>query len=102
MQIETFMEKQPEYRYMKLPNGTVDVFIYKFVEENENENGKEYLYQFNQFNVKEYDLPEKLLKKNPYNYLDYEPKKMTEAERIDALEQRLKVIENEFSDLKEQ
>lgn len=102
MRIETFMEEQPKYRYMKLPDGTVDVFIYKLVEVKENEEGKEYLYQFNQFNVKEDDLPEKTLKKSPYNYLDYEPKEFTETERIDDLEKRLKAIEDDVTILKEQ
>ena len=75
MQIATFTDKlKMNYKYMLLPNGEADVFIYKFVEEKKTENGTEYIYEFNQFHVKTNEISENDIKANPLNFLNYSTK----------------------------
>lgn len=92
MQTAIFLEKQPKYRYMKLPDGTADVFIYKFIETQEKvENDiktTEYLYEFNQFRTSE--ITEDVIKENPYSFLDFQPLiNVSEIDRIAVLEQAI-------------
>ena len=86
-----FSEKQPDYRYFPLGNGKADVFIYKFIEEVKDEevDSTSFLYETNEFRVNMNELPEKTIKKNPLNYLDYsnEPENIPLEERVSAMEE---------------
>ncbi len=86
-----FNEKQPEYRYFPLNNGYADVFIYKFIEEltNEEDGSVSYVYEMNEFRVKQDEITEKMIKDNPQKYLNYKPVKITLEDRISALEEGL-------------
>lgn len=87
---------------MKLENGEVDVFIYKFLEEQENEQGeKDFLYQFNQFRSNEENVSEKDIKKDPYSYLEYDNKELTQTEKIEQLERKVVKLEKEIENLKQ-
>lgn len=87
---------------MKLKDGNVDVFIYKFLEEQETEQGeKEYLYQFNQFKTNEELISEKDIKKDPYEYLEYDNKELTPIEKIEKLEKKVEELEKEIETLKQ-
>ena len=84
-----FSEKQPEYRYMPLQNNLADVFIYRFVEEVTDEDGNTlFVHDFNQFRINSSEITEKMIKKDPYKYLDYSPsdEKITLEDRINTLE----------------
>lgn len=100
MQVEIFMEKQPEYRYMKLPSGYADVFIYKYKEEKQNSedegDSKEYLYEFNCFRIKQDEITEDMIKENPFNYLDYSTKELSQDEKIESLQKKVNTLEKQL------
>lgn len=97
MKVEIFMEIQPQYRYMKLPSGEVDIFIYKFIEEKQRsedeENSKEYLYEFNSFRVKQNEITEKMIKDDPFKYLEYSPKEKSQEETMAELQKKVRTLE---------
>lgn len=72
--------QMPKYIYMPLPDGTADVFIYKFVSEDE----EGYTYETNEFRTSV--LAEKDIAVNPYFYLDYEEHEKDLDEKIAELE----------------
>lgn len=103
MQIATFTDKlKMNYKYMLLPNGEADVFIYKFVEEKRTEDGKEYIYEFNQFRVKTDEISEKDVKANPLSFLDYSTKELSADEKIEKLEKEVSELREEIKELKKQ
>ena len=85
-----FSEKQPSYKYFKLGNGKADVFILKFIEEVIDEETEQvsFLYIQNEFRVNQDEITEKMIKKNPLNYLNYsnEPVNIPLEDRISAME----------------
>ena len=86
-----FSEKQPEYRYFPLNNGYADVFIYKFIEEltNEEDGSVSYVYEMNEFRVKQDEITEEMVKNNPLKWIDYKKIEYSDKERIEALEDAL-------------
>lgn len=103
MQIAKFTDKLDiNYKYMLLPGGEADVFIYNFVEENKTEDGKEYIYEFNQFRVKIDEISEDDVKANPFSFLDYSNKELSADEKIEKLEKEVNVLKQEIKELKEQ
>lgn len=101
MQIATFTDKlKMNYKYMLLPNGEADVFIYKFVEEKRTEDGKEYIYEFNQFRVKTDEISEKDVKADPLSFLDYSTKELSADEKIEKLEKEVSELREEIKELK--
>lgn len=91
-----FTEEQPSYRYMELGNGKADVFIYKFIEEKQNEEdgSTSFIYDFNQFNVDMEEIPEEIIEESPFDFLDYSSdiEKIALEDRIDAIEDVLMEI----------
>lgn len=89
------MDKLPfNYKYMKLNDGNVDIFIYNFLEEHTtDEGGKEYLYEFNQFRVLEEEITEDMVKEDPFKYLEYTTKQITAEEKIEQLEKKVEELE---------
>lgn len=83
-----FSEKQPEYRYFPLGDGKTDVFIYKFIEETKEEEETSFIYEMNEFRVNQDEITEKMIKKNPMDYLDYSNEEYTASieERVSAME----------------
>jgi len=88
-----FNEKQPDYRYFKLPNGNADVFIYEYIgeEENTTDDGNtytEYLYNMNQFCCNQNEITEEMIKENFNKFLNYDTSKeeISISDRLDALE----------------
>lgn len=76
--IAEFTEKQPSYRYMPLPNGQADVFIYEYAGERENV----YLYKFNTFRTA--DFTEDEIAENPMQFMNYPEQSATfEEEQIE-------------------
>lgn len=71
----------PEYIYMPLPSGEVDVFIYKFI--SEDEDGM-YEYETNEFRTTV--ITEDMVAKDPLKYLDYKEIVPTIDEKINVLE----------------
>ena len=103
MQIAKFTDKlDTKYKYMLLPDGEADVFIYNFVEENKTEDGKEYIYEFNQFRVKTSEISEKDVKENPLSFLDYSTKELSADEKIEKLEKEVSELKQEIQELKQQ
>lgn len=103
MQIAKFTDKlDTNYKYMLLPGGEADVFIYNFVEENKTEDGKEYIYEFNQFRVKTSEISEKDIKTNPLSFLDYSTKELSADEKIEKLEKEVSELKQEIQELKQQ
>lgn len=103
MQIATFTDKlNMNYKYMVLPNGEADVFIYNFVEKKKTEEGTEYIYEFNQFRVKTDEISEEDIQADPLSYLEYSTKELTADEKIEKLEKKVNELEQEIQELKGQ
>lgn len=101
MQIARFTEKLDyNYRYMLLPNGEADVFIYNFIEEEVNEEIVEYIYEFNEFRTSE--ITEEQIKENPLDYLNYSNEELSQEEKIKMLENRVEELENQIENIKKQ
>lgn len=101
MQTARFTEKLDyNYRYMLLPNGEADVFIYNFVKEEVNEEIVEYIYEFNEFRTSE--ITEEQIKENPLNYLNYSNEELSQEEKIKKLEDRVEELENQIENIKRQ
>lgn len=100
MQIATFTNKMENYKYMKLPNSNeADVFIYRFKEESIDEDGnKSYIYDFNEFRTSK--LSEEDIKKDPFNYLEYSEKVLTDKEKIADLTRKVNDLTSEVEKLK--
>ena len=91
-----FTEKQPEYRYCPLVDGTADKFIYKYKEEQtlkndtgeESESGEQtvYVYEMHAFNAPKDEISENDVKADPMSYFGYEPLDRYEQQIIENLE----------------
>jgi len=89
----SFSEKQSEYKYEKLKNGKVHIFIREFIEEVKeiNEDGIKnsvFVYNQNEFDVNENEITEDMIKEKPLSYIDYNPKdeEVSLTDRINAIE----------------
>lgn len=70
----------PKYIYMPLPDGKADVFINKFIEEDEDG----LLYETNEFRTSK--LTEADIASDPFKFLDYKEKEKTDLEKkLDAI-----------------
>ena len=85
-----FSERQPDYRYMPLGNGMADVFIYKFIEEiqNEEDGSPSFVYDLNEFRVNINDITEKMVRDDPMSFLEYSnvPENISIEDRVSAIE----------------
>ena len=80
-----FTQKQPLYRYFKVNDVRVDIFIYNYLKDvlDEETGTTLYEHEFNQFTVRPADIAEDMIKKNPMNYMDYiAPVEKTDAEKL--------------------
>lgn len=103
MQQATFTNKlDTNYKYMVLPNGEADVFIYDFVEEKETEYGKDFIYNFNQFRAKTDEITEEMIKKDPLSYLNYTPEQLSESEEMKQLKEEVKGLKEKIEKLEKQ
>ncbi len=91
-----FSENQPAYRYFPLKDGSADVFIYSFVEEVIEEGETSFIYDMNEFKVKQDEITEKMIKKNPMDYIDY-----SNEEYNASLEERVSAMEDAVMELSE-
>lgn len=82
----------PEYIYMPLSNEAADVFIYKFISEDEDG----YIYETNEFRTAR--LKKEDIASDPLSFLDYEERKPAIEERIAELEAERDIMSerNEF------
>lgn len=72
----TATSQLPEYIYMPLGDGSADVFIYKFISyDDEND---EYEYETNEF--RSWTVTEDEIKANPFIFLDYDHDEAEKAE----------------------
>ena len=92
----SFNQEQPAYRYFPLGNGKADVFIYDFIEEVSEEGETSFIYDMNQFKVNQDEITEKMIKKNPMNYIDY-----SDEEYEASLEERVSAMEDAVMELSE-
>lgn len=79
-------QAMPKYIYMPLPDGAADVFIYKFIEEDEDG----LIYESNEFRTDR--LTESDVAADPFKFLDYEEKEKTPEERIAELEKKVDAL----------
>lgn len=93
------MEKQPEYKYMQLADNKADVFINKFVEETQDEEGnKKYIYEFNSFRCDSTKITEEMIAENPFKYLDFSPEVKTPEEAIKELKNEIEKLKNKIEE----
>ena len=90
-QNQSYMERQPDYKYQELGNGYADVFIFKFIEERieEEDNRPE-------FRVNVEEIPEELISEDPLSWLTYDPT----IPNI-SLEERMTAIEDAVMEMSE-
>lgn len=97
-QNQSYMERQPDYKYQELGNGYADVFIFKFIEERieEEDNRPVFIYDTNEFRVNIEEIPEELISADPLSWLTYDPS----IPNI-SLEERMTAIEDAVMEMSE-
>lgn len=101
MQTAIFTDKLDfDYKYMPLSEGEADVFIYQFIKEEETEEGEvNYIYNINEFRTKK--ISEDEIKNNPFSFLSYSEKELTQAEKIEALEKEVAELKEKVEQLEQ-
>jgi len=90
-----FNEEQPAYRYMVQPDGMAHIFIYKLIEETEDEDHNPiFIYDMNEIHVESTSITEAMVEENPLEYLDYSDEEFHVAleERVSAIEDAIEVM----------
>lgn len=97
-QNQSYMEKQPDYKYQPLGNGYADVFIFRFVEETIDEQDKRpvFIYDTNEFRVKVDEISEELISSDPLSWINYDP-----SIPSISLEERMTAIEDAVMEMSE-
>lgn len=101
MQIATFTDRLDiDYKYMPLPEGGADVFIYQFVGEQETEDGTiNYIYNFNEFRTTK--LTEEEIAADPLSFMEYFERELTQEEKIEALEKEVAELKEKVEQLEQ-
>lgn len=82
-----FTDIQPAYRYLKQNNNIAEVYIYKKIAEDvDEEKNPIYIYDMNIFKVDSTEITEENIASNPEKWIDYKSTEYSDKERIDALE----------------
>jgi len=95
---QSYMERQPDYKYQELGNGFADVFIFRFVEErkSEEDGSTSFIYDTNEFRVKVDEISEELISDDPLSWIEYDPS----IPNI-SLEERMTAIEDAVMEMSE-
>ncbi len=90
-----FPEEQPQYRYFPLNNGKADIFIYKFISKEKDEEGNDiYIYEMNKFRSAINEITEEMISKDPLKYINYDPNNT-----VVSIEERVTAIEDAILEL---
>lgn len=90
-----FTEEQPQFRYFLLNNGKADVFIYKFISKEKDEEGNDiYIYEINEFRCAVDEITEEMVSNNPLKYINYNPNNT-----VVSIEERVTAIEDAILEL---
>ena len=80
-----FTDIQPAYRYLKQNNNLAEIYIYKKIAEDvDEENNPIYIYDMNIFKVDSTEITEENIASNPEIWIDYKSTEYSDKERIDA------------------